>query len=177
MLTPPATASPLGWTIVQQPCADARNSPTATSAPAYSASGSTSPTSTRSSACRIPVGNIWIYKPVGWANPQGGSALAPAPPTSVNASDGTSTANVAVTWKAVSGATSYSVYRSTTAGSQGTLLGSTASLACIDSSATAGMTYFYGVTASGGGGTSALSAQDSGFRAGALSPTSMWRWP
>ena len=76
---------------------------------------------------------------------------------------------MAVTWKAVSGATSYSVYRSTTAGSPGTLLGSTASLSLLDSSATAGVTYFYGVTASGGGSTSALSAQDSGFRAGALS--------
>jgi len=167
MLTPPATASPLGWTIQKQ------------RAPTRAIPNGDVGTGILGKWKYIPnldafiglqdytLGNIWIYKPVGWVNPQ--QPLALAAPTSVNASDGTSTANVAVTWKAVSGATSYSVYRSTTAGSQGTLLGSTASLSFLDSSATAGVTYFYGVTASGGGSTSALSAQDSGFRAGALS--------
>jgi hypothetical protein len=162
MLTPPATASPLGWTIQKQ------------RAPTRAIPNGDVGTGILGKWKYIPnldafiglqdytLGNIWIYKPVGWVNPQ--QPLALAAPTSVNASDGTSTANVAVTWKAVSGATSYSVYRSTTAGSQGTLLGSTASLSLLDSSATAGVTYFYGVTASGGGSTSALSAQDSGFR-------------
>jgi hypothetical protein len=43
----------------------------------------------------------------------------PAVPTNVAASDGTSTTSVAVTWTAVSGATSYTVYRSTSSGVQG----------------------------------------------------------
>jgi len=166
MLTPPATASPLGWTIVRQ------------KTPALAQPNGDFGTGILGKWKYIPnldvflglqdrvLGNVWLYKPVGWVNPQ--LPLALATPASVNASDGTSAANVAVTWKAVSGATSYNVYRSSTAGSQGTLLGSTASLSLLDSSATPGVKYFYGVTASGGGSTSALSAQDSGFRAGAL---------
>jgi hypothetical protein len=166
MLTPPATATPDGWTIVRQ------------KTPVLSQPNGDVGTGIFGKWKYIPnldafiglqdrvLGNIWIYKPVGWVNPQ--LPLTLPPPTSVNASDGTSAANVAVTWKAVSGATSYSVYRSSTAGSQGTLLGSTASLSLLDSSATPGVTYFYGVTASGGGSNSALSAQDSGFRASAL---------
>ena len=94
--------------------------------------------------------------------------IPPAVPTNVVASDGTSTTSVAVTWTAVSGATSYTVYRSTSSGVQGSVIGSPTTNSFADTSATPGTTYYYGVTASNGAGASALSAQDSGFIA--LSP-------
>ena len=95
----------------------------------------------------------------------GGGVVAPAPPTGVSASDGTSGNSVTISWNASNGATSYSVYRSTTAGTQGTLLGPATSTSFNDSTPTPGTTYYYGVTATGAGGTSALSAQDSGYAA------------
>jgi len=100
--------------------------------------------------------------------PGGGATAPPAVPTNVAASDGTSTTSVAVTWTAVSGATSYTVYRSTSSGVQGSVIGSPTTNSFADTSATPGTTYYYGVTASNGAGASALSAQDSGFIA--LSP-------
>jgi len=89
----------------------------------------------------------------------------PAAPTGVSASDGTSATSVTVSWSASSGATSYTVYRSTTAGAQGSSLGTTAGTSFNDATATPGTVYYYGVTATGSGGTSALSSQDSGYAA------------
>jgi hypothetical protein len=86
-------------------------------------------------------------------------------PTNVAASDGTSTTSVSVTWTAVSGATSYTVYRSTTSGVQGSSIGTPTTNSLVDTTPTPGTTYYYGVTATNGGGTSALSAQNSGFAA------------
>jgi hypothetical protein len=83
----------------------------------------------------------------------------------VAASDGTSTTSVTVTWTAVSGATSYTVYRSTTAGTQGSVIGAPTTASFVDTTPTPGTTYYYGVTASNSAGTSALSAQNSGFAA------------
>ncbi len=94
-----------------------------------------------------------------------GGVTAPGVPTNVAASDGTSTTNVTVTWTAVSGATSYAVYRSTSSGTQGSAIGTPSAPPFQDTTATPGTTYYYGVTASNAGGTSLLSAQDSGFAA------------
>ena len=100
------------------------------------------------------------------AQNSGFAAVAPpGVPTNVAASDGTSTTSVSVTWTAVTGATSYTVYRSTSAGTQGSALGSPTAPSFVDSTVTPGTTYYYGVTATNGGGTSALSAQNSGFAA------------
>ena len=66
---------------------------------------------------------------------------------------------VAVAWNASTGATSYTVYRSTTQGSQGAAIGSTPSLNLTDTSVTEGTTYWYGVTASNVSGESALCPQ------------------
>jgi len=69
MLTPPATASPLGWTIVRQP------------APTLAQPNGDVGTGILGKWKYIPnldafiglqdytQGNIWIYKPVGWTNP------------------------------------------------------------------------------------------------------------
>ena len=91
----------------------------------------------------------------------------PDAPTGVAASDGTSTTGVTVTWTAVSGATSYSVYRGTSsATSSSSLLASELSATSYtDTAAVAGTTYYYWVKATNVGGTSGFSAGDSGYRA------------
>src|SRR5262249_2550865 len=86
-----------------------------------------------------------------------------APPTGVSASDGASATSVTVTWVASANATSYTVYRSTAAGTQGASVGATNTTSLIDATVTQGVTYYYSVTATGVRGTSAPSAQDSGF--------------
>ena len=84
----------------------------------------------------------------------------PSAPTGVSATAGN--AQVSLTWTAVSGATSYKVYRSTTSGTQGTLLGTSTSAAYTDSTAANGVTYYYTITAVNAGGESAGSTQVSG---------------
>jgi fibronectin type 3 domain-containing protein len=70
--------------------------------------------------------------------------------------------SVSLTWTAKAGATSYSVYRGSTAGSEAPVaLGTPAGNAFIDSTTTAGSTYFYVVTATNAGGTSANSNEAS----------------
>jgi hypothetical protein len=95
----------------------------------------------------------------------GGVASPPAVPTNVNASDGTSPTSVTITWTAVSGAVNYTVYRSTSAGTQGSAIGSPTTNTFTDTTATPGLVYYYRVTATGVGGTSAPSSNDSGFAA------------
>jgi fibronectin type 3 domain-containing protein len=164
VLTPPPSASPNGWTIVQQP------TPTlATPNGDYGTGilGKWKYVSNLDAFIGLQdatLGNIWIYKPVGWVNPFGQQS-APPTPSNVLASDGTSSDGVTVTWNASSNATGYVVYRSTTPGVQGASVGTTNATTLFDASAVPGSIYYYGVVASGPGGTSALSAQDSGFAA------------
>ena len=94
----------------------------------------------------------------------------PSPPTGISASDGSSATSVTVSWAASTNATSYTVYRSSTVGQLGTSIGSTSTTTLTDATVTPGVTYYYSVTATGVGGTSAASAQDSGFAA--VSPPS-----
>ena len=68
-----------------------------------------------------------------------------------------------VTWSAVTDATSYTVYRSTSSGTLGAAIGSTNSTTLTDSNVTAGTSYYYSVVATGVNGSSAPSAQDSGY--------------
>ena len=90
----------------------------------------------------------------------------PAPPTGVNAADGSSTANVAVTWTASSGATSYSVWRGTSSssGSAASIASGLTSTSHNDTSATPGVRYYYWVKATNAAGTSGFSASDTGYR-------------
>jgi len=66
---------------------------------------------------------------------------------------------VALTWTAVSGATGYRVYRSTSSGSQGSSIATPTGASYTDTSVTNGTTYYYIVTATNTGGESAASSQ------------------
>jgi basic membrane lipoprotein Med (substrate-binding protein (PBP1-ABC) superfamily)/fibronectin type 3 domain-containing protein len=87
-----------------------------------------------------------------------------APPTNLQASDGTYPDRVQVTWSASLGATSYRLYRATSAGGTKTLLGSPTSTSANDTSATPGTTYYYWVTACRAAVCSDYSAYDTGRR-------------
>jgi len=162
-LVPPATLSPSGWTIVKQP------SPTLAVPNGDVGTGLLGKWKYISNLDAFmglqdsSQGNIWIYKPIGWVNPLAGTTI--NPPTGVAASDGTSTSSVTVTWNASAGATSYTIFRSPSSGSQGTSIGGSTTTSFIDTTPVPGTTYYYGVTAAGSSGVSVLSAQDSGFAA------------
>ncbi len=68
-----------------------------------------------------------------------------------------------LTWSAVSGATSYKVYRSSTAGSQGTLIATISNPTYNDTGLTNGTTYYYEVTAVDSSGESTPTPQISGI--------------
>jgi fibronectin type 3 domain-containing protein len=85
-------------------------------------------------------------------------------PTNLQASDGTFTDKVQVTWNAASGATSYGVYRAESAGSAKSLLGSPTGTTFDDSSATPGFNYYYWAIACIGANCSDFSASDTGWR-------------
>ena len=97
---------------------------------------------------------------------------APAAPTGLTASgtDG----QVALAWNASTGATAYTVLRSITSGSgyQPVVSGTTSATSFIDTTVTNGTIYYYIVTATNLGGTSAISTQAS---AQPLSPQQAWR--
>ncbi|MGO9230350.1 MAG: SBBP repeat-containing protein, partial [Bryobacteraceae bacterium] len=86
---------------------------------------------------------------------------APAAPTGLTAAAGSG--SVALSWTAPSGATSYSVYRGTSAGGESTTAIATGitATAYSDTGLTNGTTYYYKVAAVNSGGTSALSAETS----------------
>lgn len=86
-----------------------------------------------------------------------GGATAPATPTSVAALCGNQ--KITVSWPAVTGASSYEVYRSTTAGIAGSLAGSTTTTSYVDTLGTVGTTYYYTVKAVNSAGSSAASAE------------------
>jgi hypothetical protein len=165
-LTPPATLSPNGWTIVRRP------------SPQLAGPNGNVGTGLLGKWKYIPnldafmglqdqnAGNIWIYKPVGWINPGGGATT--GPPSGVAASDGTSTSSVSINWNASSGATSYTIYRSASAGVQGAALGGASTTEFVDTTPVPGTIYYYGVTATGPSGVSSLSAQDSGYAAAVI---------
>lgn len=103
-----------------------------------------------------------LLKDVGWTL----TDSAPGSPTNVSADDGTSAANVPVSWTAASGSTGYSVYRYTSNNSaSASPLGGSAGTTYADSTATPGVPYYYWIKATNSVGTSAFSASDSGYRA------------
>ena len=90
----------------------------------------------------------------------------PAAPTGLTATDGTYTDKVTVSWSAVSGATSYKVYRNTTSDSgTATQIGTPTPTTYNDTTATAGTTYYYWAKATNAAGDSGFSGYDSGYRA------------
>jgi len=92
-------------------------------------------------------------------------AAPPSTPTNVDARPSSMTAlPITLHWDAVGGATSYNVYRSTSAGAEGTVpFATTTTNSFVDSNVVKGPppVYFYKVAAVSAGGTSALSAETS----------------
>ncbi len=87
----------------------------------------------------------------------GQQAQPPAVPTGLTATAGNQ--QVALTWNASSGATSYNVGRATTTGGPYTTVSSPTTTSYTDSSVTNGTTYYYVVSATNSAGTSANSSQ------------------
>jgi hypothetical protein len=87
-------------------------------------------------------------------------------PAGVAATDGTSTANVTVTWSAAAGATGYKVFRGTGTAAPTTQVGTTATavLTYADATAVAGTLYNYAVKAASAAGDGAASAANTGYR-------------
>jgi len=92
------------------------------------------------------------------------SVLDITPPGNVQASDGTYTDKVLVSWNASSGATSYKVYRAASAAGTKSLLGSPTGTSFNDTTATPGVTYRYWVKACNGANCSSYSAGNTGWR-------------
>lgn len=90
----------------------------------------------------------------------------PAAPANLLATDGV--AEVGLSWTAVPGASSYKVYRSTTAGLRGALIGTTAAPGFIDTTALDGTRYEYVVTAANAVGEGPASA------AATVQPSTTW---
>jgi hypothetical protein len=87
-----------------------------------------------------------------------GAVTLPSTPTGLVATPGN--ASVALTWTASAGATSYSIYRGTTSGGEGTTpVGTATSNSFTDTGLTNGTTYYYKVSATNSAGTSAQSSE------------------
>jgi fibronectin type 3 domain-containing protein len=87
-----------------------------------------------------------------------GAVTVPSTPTGLVATPGNG--SVALTWTAGAGATSYSIYRGTTSGGEGTTpVGTATSNSFTDTGLTNGTTYYYKVSATNSAGTSAQSSE------------------
>lgn len=97
----------------------------------------------------------------GYSNEASATPQAPAPsaPTTLTATAGN--VQVALSWTAVTGATGYKVYRSTTAGGPYTEIGTATVTDYTDTTVTNGTTYYYVVTATNADGESAYSNEAS----------------
>jgi len=87
----------------------------------------------------------------------GGTVTTPSAPTNLAATAGN--AQVALTWTASSGATSYNIYRSTTTGTETSIATGVTSASYTNTGLTNGTKYFYKVAAVNSAGTSALSSE------------------
>ena len=90
-----------------------------------------------------------------WTKSSGGSA--PSAPTGVSA-NATSSSSITISWNAVSGATSYTVYRSTSRSGSFSSVGTTSSTSFTNTGLSANTTYYYKVTAANSYGTSGYSS-------------------
>lgn len=86
----------------------------------------------------------------------GGGATAPSTPTGLTASAGSS--SISLSWNSVSGATSYKVYRATSASGNYTERDNVGNTSFTDYDVTKGTTYYYKVTALNSAGESAKSS-------------------
>ena len=102
-----------------------------------------------------------------------GTTPPPPPPAPTGLAATAGNASVALSWNASSGATSYNVYRGTSAGGEGTTpVATIASNSYTDTGLANGTKYYYKVSATNGGGTSAQSSEVSATPSASL-PTSV----
>ncbi|MCE2875075.1 MAG: hypothetical protein LW625_05480 [Planctomycetaceae bacterium] len=136
-----------------------------------SAQVGTSSTTTYADASAVP-GTIYTYaiKAVSLGGDSAASATITSyrglsAPLSVAATDGTSAANVTVTWAASTGATGYKIFRAI-GSATATQVGTTTALTFADTTAVPGTIYTYSVKDSGvtGVSDSAASATNTGYR-------------
>ncbi|MBM7568380.1 GDSL-type esterase/lipase family protein [Paenibacillus sacheonensis] len=100
---------------------------------------------------------------------------APGAPTGLSATGGNG--QVALSWNAASGATSYTVKRGTSSGTYGTTVATgVTSTSYTDTTASNGTTYYYAVTASNSAGTSGNSAQASATPSGGGAYAAQWEF-
>ena len=101
------------------------------------------PSFSRDYTFSMPPGSIYLFQvPMTWMA---------VPPVGVNAAGGSG--QISLTWAAYTGATSYNIYRGTTAGGEGRTpyaVGVTGTT-CLDSGVISGTTYYYKITAVVGG--------------------------
>jgi hypothetical protein len=99
----------------------------------------------------------------------GGGGTPPSAPTGLTATAGNS--QVALSWNASSGATSYNVYRSTSSGGEGStpIASGVTSTSYTNTGLTNGTTYYYKVAAVNTAGTSGQSTEASATPAGTVS--------
>ncbi len=126
------------------------------------------------SAANMSIGTKWSASGTFGVTAVGGNTIvvtytAPAPATPANllASDGTSTAHVALSWDNVTGETGFVIWRHTANvfGSAGAIFTNAAdTLTYNDASASAGTRYYYWVTATNTTGSSAESTSNSGYK-------------
>ena len=90
------------------------------------------------------------------SNPDSGGS-APSAPTGVSA-NATSSSSITISWNAVSGATSYTVYRSSSSNGSYSSVGTTSSTSFTNTGLSANTTYYYKVTAANSYGTSGYSS-------------------
>lgn len=103
-------------------------------------------TDTRGNTSKSEIQHVFVEDDGG-----GGSVAAPAAPTQLVATV-TGTTTLSLTWTASAGATGYQVFRN------GSLIGSPASAAWLDTGLSAGTTYSYSVAATSSGGSSTQTA-------------------
>lgn len=98
-----------------------------------------------------------------------GTGTTLAAPINVSASDGLFSDRVRVTWSAVSGATSYDIYRATSSDSAtSTVIGNPTTTSFDDTTVEVGTQYWYWVKAKNTTQVSALSSPDSGYATGMI---------
>src|ERR1035438_8014940 len=139
-----------------------------------------SPTTTSYADSTVTNGTTYYYV-VSAANSAGTSANSsqvtatptapPAAPTGLTATAGNQ--QVALTWNASSGATSYNVGRATTTGGPYTTISSPTTTSYADSAVTNGTTYYYVVSATNSAGTSPNSSQVSAIPSGPVTNVSV----
>ena len=119
----------------------------------YSLLGTTSSTSYTNTGAAVGKTYYYRVKAVnsvgtsGYSNIVSGKAKAAAPAAPSVTAGNSSTGKPRLTWKAVSGAVSYRIYRSESRGTGYSLLGTTSSTSYVNTGAAAGKTYYYRVKA------------------------------